>query len=107
MVRFIPVRCLGSVNLVWVADSLSAGIDGIILFGCRRGDDYQCHFARGSELANVRMSKVAETLQRLALESERVLVEEVGIADVERVPAIIEEFMETIDDVGLNPFKGF
>ncbi len=106
-VRFIPVRCLGSMNLVWIADALSSGIDGIVLMGCRRGDDYQCHFVKGSELANVRMSKISETLDRLVLESERVRVEEVGITDMAKIPAILEEFMETIDEVGPNPYKGF
>jgi quinone-modifying oxidoreductase subunit QmoB len=106
-VRFIPVRCLGSINLVWIADSLSRGIDGILLFGCRHGDDYQCHFIKGSELASTRLSKVSETLDRLALESERVRFEEVGIADYERIPKIIEEFMETIESVGPNPYKGW
>lgn len=107
-VRFIPVRCLGSVNLVWIADALSAGVDGVILFGCRRGEDYQCHFVRGSELANVRMSKIAETLQRLALEEERVLVEEISINDLAKIPTVINDFVETIvDDIGMNPFKGF
>ena len=69
-VRVIPLRCLGSMNLVWIADSLSKGIDGIILLGCQHGDDYQCHFINGSELADIRLSKVSETLERLALESD-------------------------------------
>ncbi|MBW2047317.1 MAG: hydrogenase iron-sulfur subunit [Deltaproteobacteria bacterium] len=106
-VRFIPMRCLGSMNLVWIADSLSRGIDGILLLGCRHGDDYQCHFIKGSELAETRLSKVSETLDRLALESERVKFVEVGITDYHKIPAIIDEFMETIDEVGPNPYKGW
>ncbi|HZD05113.1 MAG TPA: FAD-dependent oxidoreductase, partial [Longimicrobiales bacterium] len=46
-IRFVPVRCLGSVNVVWIADALSRGYDGILLVGCRSGEDYQCHFIRG------------------------------------------------------------
>jgi len=106
-VRFIPVRCLGSINLVWIADALSRGIDGILLLGCRHGDDYQCHFIKGSELASVRLSKISETLERLALESERVRFEEVGISDYWRIPQIIEDFMKTIEEVGPNPYKGW
>ncbi|WP_028321951.1 FAD-dependent oxidoreductase [Desulfatiglans anilini] len=106
-VRFIPVRCLGSVNLVWVADALSRGIDGLLLFGCRHGDDYQCHFIKGSELANTRLGKVSETLDRLALESDRVKFVEVGISDYHKIPQIIDEFMETIESVGPNPYKGW
>ncbi|MBW1784936.1 MAG: hydrogenase iron-sulfur subunit, partial [Deltaproteobacteria bacterium] len=106
-IRFIPMRCLGSMNLVWIADSLSRGIDGILLFGCRHGDDYQCHFIKGSELANTRLSKVSETLDRLALESDRVKFVEVGITDYEKIPGIIDEFMETLEEVGPNPYKGW
>jgi quinone-modifying oxidoreductase subunit QmoB len=106
-IRFIPVRCLGSVNLVWIADSLSAGFDGVMLMGCRHGENYQCHFIRGSELANVRMSKISETLDRLMLESERVKVEEIGINDSDKVIEVLDEFMEELEDLGPNPMKDF
>ena len=56
-VRFIPLRCLGSFNLVWVSDALSRGIDGMLLLGCKYGDDYQCHFAKGSELCAYRLEQ--------------------------------------------------
>ncbi len=106
-VRFVPVRCLGSISLVWVADALARGIDGLLFMGCRHGDDYQCHFIKGSELASTRLSKVSETLDRLALESERVKFVEVGITDYDKIPTIINEFMETIEQVGPNPYKGW
>jgi len=106
-IRFVPVRCLGSVNLVWVADAMSRGIDGILLLGCRHGDDYQCHFIKGSELAETRLSKVSETLDRLALESARVKYVEVSITDYDKIPGIIDEFMEAIEEVGPNPYKGW
>ncbi len=106
-VRFIPMRCLGSMNLVWIADSMSRGIDGILLLGCRHGDDYQCHFIKGSELAETRLNKVSETLDRLALESDRVKFVEVGITDYSKIPVIINEFMKTIEKVGPNPYKGW
>ncbi|MEW6530451.1 MAG: FAD-dependent oxidoreductase [Thermodesulfobacteriota bacterium] len=105
--RFIPLRCLGSVNLVWIADALSKGIDGILLFGCRYGDDYQCHFVHGSELANTRMTKIQETLDRLMLESDRIRLEQLAIDDYEKVPKIIEEFSARLQELGPNPYKGF
>jgi quinone-modifying oxidoreductase subunit QmoB len=105
--RVIPMRCLGGLNLIWVADSLSKGIDGILLLGCRHGDDYQCHFMKGSELAEIRLSKVAETLDRLALESDRVQLVQLQISDYPDLPRIINEFSEKMDEVGPNPYKGF
>ncbi|WP_018085434.1 hydrogenase iron-sulfur subunit [Desulfurispora thermophila] len=106
-VRIIPVRCLGSLNLVWVNDAMSKGIDGVLLLGCKHGDDYQCHFMKGSELAGIRLSKVSETLDRLGLESERVQMEEVSIMDYDKIPGIIERFIEKIEEFGPNPMKGF
>ncbi|MGD9033473.1 MAG: hydrogenase iron-sulfur subunit [Desulfobacteraceae bacterium] len=106
-VRVIPMRCLGSFNLVWIADSLSRGIDGILLLGCEHGDDYQCHFIKGSELANIRLSKVSETLERLVLESDRVRFENVSIIDYHKLPGILDEFAAKMEEIGPNPFKGW
>ena len=104
-VRFIPVRCLGSVNVMWINDSLASGFDGVLLFGCKHGDDYQCHFVKGSELANKRMENVQEKLQQLALEMERVQIHELPLTDFDKIPQIIDAFMETIEEIGMNPFK--
>ncbi|MFC1953208.1 FAD-dependent oxidoreductase [Chloroflexota bacterium] len=106
-VRIIPVRCLGSMNIVWIADALSKGIDGIMLIGCKYGDDNQCHFIKGSELANYRMEKVQETLKRLVLESERIKVLQLSISDYDTLPKILDDFVEEIDKFGPNPYKNF
>ncbi len=106
-VRIIPVRCIGSVNTVFIADALNNGFDGILMLGCKRGDDYQCHFVRGSELANTRMENVQEKLKQLALEEERVQIHEVELSDWDRIPKIINDFVEEINDIGPNPFKDF
>jgi quinone-modifying oxidoreductase subunit QmoB len=106
-IRFIPVRCLGSVNVVLIADALSQGYDGILLVGCKSGDDYQCHFIRGSELMGTRGDNIREKLKSLALEEERVRIEQLAISDFEKLPQIINEFAEEIEEIGMNPFKGF
>ncbi|MBI4667029.1 MAG: hydrogenase iron-sulfur subunit [Nitrospinae bacterium] len=105
--RVIPLRCLGSTNLVWIADALASGVDGILMIGCKHGDDYQCHFVKGSELANYRMGKVQETLNRMMLEPERIRVESLAINEYHRVPEIINSFMETLRKFDPNPNKGF
>ncbi len=106
-VRFVQLRCLGSTNLVWIADALSKGIDGMLLMGCKYGENYQCHFAKGSELANYRLGKVQETLSRLQLESERVQMVQLAIDEYEKVPKLILDFVERVKEIGPNPFKGF
>jgi quinone-modifying oxidoreductase subunit QmoB len=106
-IRIIPVRCLGSMNVVWIADALSAGIDGILLIGCKHGDDYQCHFIKGSELANRRMENVQEKLKQLVLETERVKITTLALNEWQKIPQVMEEFMDDIQRVGPNPYKGF
>jgi len=106
-VRIVPVRCLGSVNVIWIKDALSQGMDGAILLGCKHGDDYQCHFVKGSELASIRMKKIGDALASLALENERVTQKEVAIDDYHKIPEIINSFVEEIEALGPNPFKGF
>ena len=106
-VRVIPLRCLGSMNIVWIADALSRGIDGVMLMGCKFGDDYQCHFIRGSELANQRLENVKDTLERLQLESERIEMVQLAINECDRVPQLIDDFVARVRDLGPNPYKGF
>jgi quinone-modifying oxidoreductase subunit QmoB len=105
--RVIPMRCLGSMNLVFIADALSKGIDGVLLLGCQHGDNYQCHFIKGSELANIRLSKVKETLDRLVLESDRVKFETVSITDYASLASVMDAFAERLVEIGPNPYKGY
>jgi quinone-modifying oxidoreductase subunit QmoB len=106
-VRFIPVRCLGSVNVIWIKDALSQGMDGVFLLGCKYGDDYQCHFVKGSELADIRMKKIGDALASLALENERVAQYQISIDEYDKIPKIVNDFVEMVEDLGPNPFKGF
>ncbi|MCX5870615.1 MAG: FAD-dependent oxidoreductase [Deltaproteobacteria bacterium] len=107
MVRVVPVRCLGSVNMAWVRDLLSAGMDGAMLLGCKYGDDYQCHFVKGSEIAAKRMENIGDSLSTLGLEPERVRSEQVSITEYDKIPKLINDFVDEIVDLGPNPFKGF
>ncbi|MBI4825041.1 MAG: FAD-dependent oxidoreductase [Nitrospirae bacterium] len=106
-IRFIPVRCLGNLNLAWIADALSKGIDGMLLLGCKFGENYQCHFIRGSELANERLGKLQETLGRLQLEPERVELVQLSISDYDRLPEILNTYVEKLEGFDPNPFKEF
>jgi len=61
---------------------------------------------KGSELANYRFSKVSETLNRLQLEAERVQMMQVAINEYDKLPEMINEFVEKVKEIGPNPFKG-
>jgi quinone-modifying oxidoreductase subunit QmoB len=104
-VRVVPLRCLGSLNVAVVADALSSGIDGIMLMGCKSGDDYQCHFIQGSALAQKRLVNVMETLNRLTIEPERIIPLEIEISDYDQIPALVGDFVEKVRKLGPNPYK--
>jgi len=106
-VRFIPIRCLGSMNVIWIKDALAQGMDGVFLLGCKHGDDYQCHFVKGSELADIRMQKIGDALSSLALENERVTQFIIAIDEYDKIPKMVNDFVEIIEGLGPNPFKGF
>jgi quinone-modifying oxidoreductase subunit QmoB len=106
-VRVIPLRCLGSLIIVWIADALSRRIDGVMLIGCKYGDNYQCHFIRGSELAQRRLENVKETLQRLQLEPERLQLTQLSVNECDKLPALINGFVDRIRELDPNPYKGF
>lgn len=104
-VRIISVRCIGSINKVWISDALSKGYDGILQIGCKPGDDYQCHFIHGSELTKTRGENLMETLESMMLEPERIRTEFVEITDHDKIPQIINDYVEEIELIGPNPFK--
>ena len=106
-VRIIPVRCLGSVNTIWLNDALNNGYDGVMLMGCQKGENYQCHFVKGSEMAHYRMSKIGDTLKGMNLDTDRVKTYEVAITDIHRIPQLINEYAAIVEKMGPSPFKGF
>ena len=105
-VRVIPVRCLGSVNTIWVTDALNSGYDGVMMMGCKHGEEYQCHFVKGSELGRYRMSKVYDTLKGMNLEIDRLMDMEVAITDIDTLPKKINDYAAQIKAMGPSPFKG-
>jgi quinone-modifying oxidoreductase subunit QmoB len=53
------------------------------------------------------MKKIGDALSSLALEEERVAQFEVAIDDYHKLPQIINDFVDSIEEMGPNPFKGF
>jgi quinone-modifying oxidoreductase subunit QmoB len=106
IIRFIPLRCMGSFNMEWIKIALNNGVDGMVLLGCKYGDDYQCHFAKGSELCAYRLTKLSDTLDKLGLEADRVQQFQIAISDFDKLPQMLNDFVARVTEIGPNPFKG-
>jgi quinone-modifying oxidoreductase subunit QmoB len=104
-VRAISVRCLGAINVVWLADAFARGFDGVLMLGCKPGADTQCHYTRGSELLATRSENIKQKLKQMALEDQRVRVDHVTLADYLTLPKVVDDFVKQLDVLGPNPFK--
>jgi quinone-modifying oxidoreductase subunit QmoB len=104
-VRAISVRCLGAINVVWLADAFARGFDGVLLLGCKPGEQTQCHYLCGSDLMTTRSENVRQKLKQMAIEEERVRIEYVALSDYLTLPALIDSFVKQVEDLGPNPFK--
>jgi quinone-modifying oxidoreductase subunit QmoB len=106
IIRFLTLRCMGSFAMEWIKIALNNGVDGMVLLGCKYGDDYQCHFAKGSELCAYRLTKLSETLDKLGLEADRVQQLQVAISEFDKLPQMLSNFTARVREIGPNPFKG-
>jgi quinone-modifying oxidoreductase subunit QmoB len=86
---------------------MNGGIDGVMLIGCKYGDDYQCHFANGSELANTRLENMREAVARMQIEPERLQLTQLAINEYDKLPELINSFVEEISEMGMNPMREF
>ena len=50
---------------------------------------------------------MSETLNRLDLDSARVRMDQVSITDYDKLPAMLDDFAEKLNELGPNPYKGF
>jgi quinone-modifying oxidoreductase subunit QmoB len=53
------------------------------------------------------MENVRETLSRLMVEKERVRPVEVEISEYDRLPELVESFVEEVKAMGPNPYRSF
>ena len=52
-------------------------------------------------------SKLSETLDKLGLESDRVLLYQIAHSDFDRLPQLLDDFVARVREIGHNPFKEF
>ena len=106
-VRVIPVRCLGSVTLHWITDALQCGYDGIMLMGCKSRRRLPVPLRQGLRLARERMSKVDDTLKSLRWKPSAWPSRKSRSPISARVPQLINDYAELINEMPPSPMKGF
>lgn len=98
-VRVLRVPCSCRVNPQFVLRAFQRGIDGVLVAGCHPGD---CHYTTGNYYARRRMTMLFSMLSYLGIEKERTRVEWVSAAEGAKFAATMNEFVETITNLGEN-----
>ncbi|MCX8027432.1 MAG: hydrogenase iron-sulfur subunit [Thermodesulfovibrionales bacterium] len=98
----IPIPCAGAVNGLIVAKAISSGIDGVIVGGC---EDAQCHFSKGSSLAQERIKSIRDKLTEMFLEPERVSFFHIPRDGSNIFLNQTKNFLRVLRDMGRNPLR--
>ena len=101
-VRIIRVMCSGMVHPNIIIEALTKGADGVIMCGCHPGD---CHYQKGNLVAEKRAEAIELMLEDFGLEPERFRLEWVSAAEGPKFAQTMNEFTETIRELGPSPYK--
>ena len=93
----VRVMCSGRVDPQFVLDAFSNGADGVLIGGCHPGD---CHYQEGNYKALRRFKLLQRLLQQLGIEPERIRLEWISAAEGERVRAVVDEMVATLQQLG-------
>ena len=98
-VKIIRVPCSCRVNPLFILRAFQRGADGVILCGCHPGD---CHYSTGNYYTRRRMTHLFSIPDALGPERERTGVEWVSAAEGTKSAATMNDFVQTITELGEN-----
>lgn len=101
-VRIIRLMCSGSLDPVYVINSLLMGADGVLIGGCHPGD---CHYVSGNYKVRRRMTVLKEILKTLGFEENRVWLRWISASEGQKFADTIKEMVEQLKKQGPNPIR--
>jgi F420-non-reducing hydrogenase iron-sulfur subunit len=100
--RIIRVMCSGMVHPNLIVETLSKGVDGVIMCGCHIGD---CHYQSGNEKAEKRAEAIKLMLQDLGIEEDRFRLEWVSASEGQRFAEVMKSFVDQLKKLGPSPYR--
>lgn len=97
--RYIQVPCAGRINPQYILRAFQKGADAVLVTGCPPGE---CHFTSGNYNARPRLQLMADLLQFLGIEPERLFVRWIKQTEGEKVKEIVNEMAERVKEIGPN-----
>jgi F420-non-reducing hydrogenase iron-sulfur subunit len=96
-IRIVRVMCSGRVSPELVLRAFRAGADGVLVLGCHIGD---CHYVSGNHRTAKRMPVLRRILDYIGIEPERLRLDWVSSAEAPKFQQVVNEFTETIKELG-------
>ncbi|MEM3586375.1 MAG: hydrogenase iron-sulfur subunit [Candidatus Jordarchaeaceae archaeon] len=93
-VSIVAVPCTASIDSQIVLDAFASGADGVLLIGCDR-----CHYLRGANVANFRISMLKNLISQFGIEPERIQALFGDCHDAGELVEKIKAMVEKIDSL--------
>jgi coenzyme F420-reducing hydrogenase delta subunit len=100
--KIVELPCTGRTDMGHILKTFEDGADGVLVAGCLEG---RCHFQTGNLYARQRVEHVAELLDQIGLEQERVRMVNVSAGQGARFAELANEFANTIKRLGPTGLK--
>ena len=100
-VRIIRVMCSGMVHPNLIINTLTKGVDGVLMCVCHPGD---CHYIDGNLKAQARADAIELMLEDLGFEMERFRLEWVSASEGQKFAEVVTEMTETIKELGPSAY---
>ena len=101
-VKIVKVRCTGRVGLKHILHSIKAGADGIMIVGWR---PHECQFGNGNFKAQTHDDLANRILEKRGFGNQRVNQYWLSSAESEKLVKSVEDTLEKVVRMGLNPIK--
>jgi F420-non-reducing hydrogenase iron-sulfur subunit len=96
-VLILRVLCSGRVDPGFVLKAFEKGMDGVLIAGCHIGD---CHYISGNMKAEERVKMIRSLLKTIGIEDGRLRLEWVSASEGKRFAKVIEDFVDTLKELG-------
>ena len=100
--KIVALPCTGRTDMGHILKTFEDGADGVLVAGCLEG---RCHFQTGNLYARQRVDHVADLLDQIGLQNERVRMINVSAGQGARFAELANEFAETIKTLGPTGLK--
>jgi len=95
--KIVAIPCTGRTDMGHLLRTFEDGADGVLVAGCLSG---RCHYINGNLYAKTRVDHVADLLEQIGLQRERIRMINVSAGMGAKFAELANEFGETIKQLG-------